>query len=374
MGRIGSRPVEVCSVEEDRIQDRSVVSRKGDRVMEKQKRATGAGIFFFVLVGIHMILEVVITILSNFVDFDSLPGWASIVISQSMIIVPIIGYFIVTKQNVFETIRFRKMHIGSIFLVIPLTYCMYPVLICINAISMAFSTNVIASTMTDITGSFPFLLGISLLALLPALVEETTFRGILLNGFHRDSNPWPGILFSALCFGAMHLNFNQFSYAFVLGILMGITLEAGGSILATMLIHFLYNGTSTTLMYLLPKIMSWGTSTLEASGEFSSEQVDQLLDIGNSVNSVSPGQMLLTAGIMLPFAAVGLVLAWLILYAIAKLNHRELIFKGMFTKKTEAQKEAMRADKVKIMTVYMWIALAICLVYCIIVEVLNRMA
>lgn len=340
--------------------------------MEKQKRATGAGIFFLVLVGVHMLLELILTIFGDSIDFDNLPAWASIVISQSLIILPIIGYFIVTKQNVLEAIRFRKMHIGSVFLIIPLTYCLYPLLICINAISMAFSNNMIAQTLTGITGSFPYPVALSLVALLPALVEETSFRGIILNGFHRDSNPWPAILISALCFGAMHLNFNQFSYAFVLGIMMGVTLEASGSILATMLIHFLYNGTSTTMMYLLPKMMQWSTSTLEASGEVSQEQIDQILNSSTTAN-VEPWQFIMVGGILLPFAAVGMVLAWFIWYAIAKLNHRDLIFKGMFTRKNEAQKQAIRADKVKIMTVFLWIALAICLAYMIVVEIMSRM-
>lgn len=339
--------------------------------MDKQKKATSAGIFFLVLIGVHMILELVVGLFNDYIHFEDLPMGANILISQSLIILPVIGYFIVTKQNVFETIRFRKMHIGSLFLVIPLTYCMYPLLICVNAISMAFSNNMIAETMTGVTSSFPYIVALSMLALLPAIVEETTFRGIMLNGFHRDSNPWPAILFSALCFGAMHLNFNQFSYAFVLGVVMGITLEASGSILATMLIHFLYNGTSTTLMYLLPKLMQWSTETLEASGEVSQDQLDQILGASSTAN-IEPWQMIAVGGMMLPFAAVGLVLAWFIWYAIAKLNHRELIFKGMFSKKSEAQKQAMKADKVKIMTVFLWIALAICLAYMILIEIMAR--
>lgn len=331
--------------------------------MEKQKQATQAGILFMILVLIHIGMQ--------FIDFGDMPTWATLIISQAFIIVPVIVYFIVTKQNVIETMRLHKVNIWSFLLVIPLTYCMYPLLICVNAISMAFSTNVIASTMTDVISGTPYIAALSLMALMPAVVEETTFRGALLGGFHRDSNPWPGILVSALCFGFMHMNINQISYAFVLGLCMGITLEASGSILSTILIHFLYNGTSTTLLYLLPKLMQWSQTTLEQEG-MSVEQMEQFFDAGEAVSNVTTEQMLLTAVMFLPVAAIGLVLAAGILYLIAKLNKRELRFLGMFKRKTPEQKAAMEADKVKLMTVFLWIGLGICLLFAIATEIIIR--
>lgn len=334
--------------------------------MEKKKQVIGAGILFLVLVVIHIGI--------GFVDFGDIPIWASLLLSQGLIIVPVMIYFIITKQNVFQTIRFRKMNIWSFLLVIPLTGCIYPLLICVNAFSMAFSTNVIAGTMMGLTDETPYIISLSLMALLPAVVEETTFRGVLLNSFHRDSNPWPGILFSAICFAAMHMNFNQIAYALVLGICMGIILEASGSIMSTMLIHFIFNGTSTTMLYLMPKIMQWGTNTLEQSGEMSADEIEQLMDASAAAGTYTTGQMLLVAGMLLPFAIIGVCLAALLLYAIAKLNKRELILKGMFKRKTPEQKIAMKADRVKIMTIFLWIALGLCLAYAILTEVLIHMA
>jgi hypothetical protein len=220
----------------------------------------------------------------------------------------------------------------------------------------------------------PYIVSLSLLALVPAIVEETTFRGVLLGGFHRDSNPWPGILFSALCFGAMHMNFNQMAYAFVLGVCMGIVLEASGSILSTMLVHFLYNGTSVTLLYLLPRLTSWYTDVLEQMGGMSEEDVSQIMNLASATSEVTTGQMLVSAVMILPSAVIGVGLAGLLLYVIAKLNHRQLIFKGMFMRKTPEQKMAIKADRVKIMTVFLWIGIGLCLAYAILTEVLIHMA
>ncbi len=332
--------------------------------MEKKKKILGASILFLTLV--------VINIGAGFIDFGDIPVFARILLPQTLIFLPVILYICVTKQNFFEAIRLRKMNIWSLLLVIPLVYVLEPLFICINAISMSFSTNVIAGTMQDIADTMPYIAGISLLALLPALVEEITFRGVLLNSFHRDSNPWPGILFSAICFGCMHMNFNQITYALVLGIVMGIVLEATGSILATMLMHFVYNGTSTTLLYLLPVLMKWSNGMLEESG-MGPEEIEQMMNVGESAAEVTSEQMLTMGLVLIIPALIGLALAGLLVYLMAYLNKRHFILKGMFTRKTEKQKEAMAADRVKIMNVFLWIAIGFCVAYAVLTEILLRL-
>lgn len=327
--------------------------------MEAKKRIWGASILFLVLV--------VINIAANFIPFGDMPIYLNILIPQALIIVPVLVYATVTRQNLFRLIRFRKVNFWSLLLVIPLVGLLEPVIICVNAFSMAFSTNVIAGTMEGITGMLPYVAGISLMALLPAVVEETTFRGVLLNSFHRDSNPWPAILFSALCFGCMHMNFNQIAYALILGILMGILLEASGSILSTMLLHFLFNATSTSLMYLLPYITQWSNNVLENSG-MSAQELEQVTSVSEAAAEYTSGQMLMLGGIMIVPALISLVLAALLIYAIAYLNRRHLIIRGMVTKKTPEQKQARKADRVPVMNVFLGIGMGLCVAMAIFTE------
>lgn len=327
--------------------------------MEAKKRIWGASILFLVLV--------VINIAANFIPFGDMPIYLNILIPQALIIVPVLAYAAVTRQNLFRLIRFRKVNFWSLLLVIPLVGLLEPVIICVNAFSMAFSTNVIAGTMEGITGMLPYVAGISLMALLPAVVEETTFRGVLLNSFHRDSNPWPAILFSALCFGCMHMNFNQIAYALILGILMGILLEASGSILSTMLLHFLFNATSTSLMYLLPYITQWSNNVLENSG-MSAQELEQVTSVSEAAAEYTSGQMLMLGGIMIVPALISLVLAALLIYAIAYLNRRHLIIRGMVTKKTLEQKLARKADRVPVMNVFLGIGMGLCVAMAIFTE------
>lgn len=55
-------------------------------------------------------------------------------------------------------------------------------------------------------------------------------------------------------FGCMHMNLNQFIYAFALGVYLAFLVEATGSVFSSMLAHFTLNATSTVMSYFLPLI------------------------------------------------------------------------------------------------------------------------
>ena len=76
---------------------------------------------------------------------------------------------------------------------------------------------------------------------------------------------------SGLIFGLMHLNFNQFSYGFVLGVIFAAVVEASGSIYASMAIHFLINFQSAQAINALTSLTASGVEEegmLEISGVF----------------------------------------------------------------------------------------------------------
>ena len=62
----------------------------------------------------------------------------------------------------------------------------------------------------------------------------------------------PAILLTGFLFGCMHMNLNQFIYAFALGIYLAFLVEATGSIFSSMIAHFTLNATSVVMSFLLP--------------------------------------------------------------------------------------------------------------------------
>ena len=107
------------------------------------------------------------------------------------------------------------------------------------------------------------------------------------------------LVLSGLLFGCMHMNFNQFCYAFVAGIALGILLEATGSIFATMTAHFVINGWSTALMA-VSKLL-YGTSAGSSSTSSGALTTQDMIGVINVYSVI--------AAICI-FAAIG-VLIWI---------------------------------------------------------------
>ena len=96
---------------------------------------------------------------------------------------------------------------------------------------------------------------IAILALLPAISEELIYRGIILNGLRRFGVV-KAIFFSALIFAFAHGSLMQFFYQLILGIVLGFVLVKTGSLIASMVVHFLNNLTVVVLNY-LSFVYSW---------------------------------------------------------------------------------------------------------------------
>ena len=119
----------------------------------------------------------------------------------------------------------------------------------INSLSSLFVENGVSTTMNSLVKENPIWMNLIIIALLPAVVEEFIFRGLILNGYKRR-NPLMAILLSSFLFGIMHMNLNQFSYAFVIGLIFGLLAYATGSLLPSILGHFIINGTSVVISHM----------------------------------------------------------------------------------------------------------------------------
>ena len=104
-----------------------------------------------------------------------------------------------------------------------------------------------------------------MVAVIPSLFEESVYRGIFYNEYRKES-PLKAILLSGFLFGIIHLNFNQFAYAFAMGIIFALIIGYRFN-LSTMIIHLIINGNSILTLYLYPKLIelldkAYGSSLL----------------------------------------------------------------------------------------------------------------
>lgn len=87
-------------------------------------------------------------------------------------------------------------------------------------------------------------------ALIPALVEEYAFRGVLLQPL-RAWGDWFAIIVSAILFGLMHANMTQVPFAVIAGLALGFAGVVTGSLWTGVCIHFLNNLSSVVYSVLL---------------------------------------------------------------------------------------------------------------------------
>lgn len=89
-----------------------------------------------------------------------------------------------------------------------------------------------------------------LLVVVAPLFEEFIFRGAVMN-LLKPYGSGVAIFVSAFCFGIYHGNFQQFFYAFALGILLGYVAYATDSMFCNTVLHAMFNSISGILMILV---------------------------------------------------------------------------------------------------------------------------
>ena len=99
------------------------------------------------------------------------------------------------------------------------------------------------------TNFFIILLGVAIVA---PIFEEILVRGVIFNDFRRATPDWLALTIQALIFGIMHMNLIQGTYAFILGLILGLVYLKYKSIIAAILLHLTFNLTSTLLSSLMP--------------------------------------------------------------------------------------------------------------------------
>lgn len=284
---------------------------------------------FLVIVVVYIGVSLGFSALGSLIPaLGDLPIYVSLLLSQALIFIPCLVYCKLKKIKIREFIPYRKINFVTMILVVICTYLMYPLIIVLNAISMLFSTSGTANVMELMQGQ-NFILSTFFMALMPACVEEFMFRGVLFQTYRR-SKMLPAILLSAFMFGCMHMNLNQFMYAFALGVYLAFLVEATGSIFSSMLAHFTLNFTSVVLSFLLPYLYEMAGIPQDAANSG--------VGLGGLASNMGSSELLmfLMGILMWAMVAVGTTAAAFGLFvAISKINGRWAYVKGMFKRGTK---------------------------------------
>ena len=238
---------------------------------ENLKQSTGMSIFLFLLIFlISTLIGVAASALFVFggdMGMKIGQGLASIFM---FVVPPIVYYYITRKENRMQALGLRRLSSPwwLIIVAMALMFVSIPVTTTLTTwnegmhLGGAFSgiekwmkeleetAQALTDKMANVDTIGGLLLNLVVIALIPAVGEEMTFRGVLQQSLTRRMNPHIAIILSAAIFSFFHFQFYGFLPRLFLGILLGYMFYITGSLWTSILMHFVNNGASVTLYYL----------------------------------------------------------------------------------------------------------------------------
>ncbi len=163
------------------------------------------------------------------------------------IFIPVIVYSIKKGEFTTEAFGLKRIKISTIFLTILLAIVCSPMYMFANVLSQLVVPNVLVQNLDNIIGNNA---GASFIAvaLMAPICEEIICRGFFHNRLSKVLPFGVAAVVSGIMFGVLHLNLNQFCYAFVLGVIFAYVNRASGSIFTSMIIHMAINGSNMLLL------------------------------------------------------------------------------------------------------------------------------
>lgn len=277
-----------------------------------------------------------------------MPDWIQYVISEGIILVIAIIYMVVNRIDPMKDIPYKRIGFVDGILSLAAGYCMIPMVLFLNSITMLFSTNYLEEGTTTLL-TYPFFMQVILLAVIPPLVEELVFRGIFF-GSYRKAGMSGAAIMSGLIFGCFHLNINQGLYAFAIGIVFAYMVEATGSLWSSVIAHFAINTYSIGVVQLL-KMTGIYASDGQAVGALEGER-----ELAASAGALATVMQLI---VLLALATAFMMLAVLCIRIMAKRHGR--------LENIKVRTEGIKGIK-KYLSAPVVVGLAICICYMIAIE------
>ena len=170
-------------------------------------------------------------------------------------VLPISLYFLTVKQDkklltFRQDFGIRKVSKKNCLRVLLIAICMIVVshgvsYVWQTVLSLMGFTRVPSST--DYNGIGALFKQLVLIAVLPALFEELSHRGLIYAGYRKCG--WKFVMISAIYFSLMHQNIVQTGYTFFAGVVMALSMYYTGSIFPGIFMHFLNNAVSVISGY-----------------------------------------------------------------------------------------------------------------------------
>lgn len=216
------------------------------------KKVTRANVYFIIILALEVFMPS--RLYTGYKKFGLTDIRIQLFLNHTILfLVPAMIYIIVTKSSIKETFRLNKLYLKDALMIILLAFICQPIMSFFSVLTGLFFNNNVGEIVTSMTENTPYIVLLLLVAVMPAITEEVTMRGVVLSGY--DKKPtFLAALITGIMFGIFHLDFQQLLYAAVLGFILAYVVRITNSIFASMLMHFIINGTSVTLQYIIKAV------------------------------------------------------------------------------------------------------------------------
>lgn len=267
----------------------------------------------------------------------------SLLLSQLIVLVPTALFLFGTRTDPGRLIAHNRPKFTTTLLVVVFTFLCMPAIIAVNAFSMLFVDNEVAGLQSYML-SVPWWQILLIVGIIGPVSEEFVFRGVIYHGYKTSQRFVGSMLLSALLFGLTHLNFNQMSYAVLVGIVSVLLLEGSGSIFYSMLFHICINTTNVVQMLVQ-----------KAQGTIMSQE-ESMAYIEQTMHMPYKQALAVSVSVYAVIAAGAAALAGCLLYLIVKKENRVQHMQQLLHGNTGEK-------RTKLISVPLVISVVLCLLY-----------
>lgn len=215
-------------------------------------------------------------------------------LSEIIILLPILIFILASGEKPAAFMGFHRIKPGTVLMIALFTLLSMPLVTLLNVFSMIWVDNEVSLMIETMdVGQMPFWLLYLSIGIIAPVFEETICRGAYYRSYRKAGSAFKAMMLSAIIFAVIHLNFNQAAYAFAIGILAVLLVEATGSLWASVIYHGLINGSQAVIMYI----------NLSSNSEIYSE----------SASLITNNFLIYAIAVYLILTAITLPLAWAVL-------------------------------------------------------------
>ncbi|MCR4566498.1 MAG: CPBP family intramembrane metalloprotease [Pseudobutyrivibrio sp.] len=199
-------------------------------------------------------------------------------IMYALMMVPVLLYTVVKGDKFLASFGFKKVRAVTLLLTVLLVVAAYPMIMLANFVSQLFVPNTVVQAVGGMKG-VPVVSIVLSVAVLAPFAEELVMRGFFANRFRKIIPMAATAILTGFLFGVLHMNLNQFCYAWVIGIIAAYVCIGSGSIYPSMLIHMIFNGFNVWMLF-SPVTNMASDENLEAAQDMTGNAAELLPFIG----------------------------------------------------------------------------------------------